>query len=410
MRVVVFAERLYIMDLEGRVWTNSSFDRIYYQRIYLGVFDEVLVVAKVKKTTLPPVDWKRVDGDGVSVYPLPNLGGVRGIVPIFLSELKAVFKGLIDCDAVILRGYGPMCAAIELFLRLTHHPYGVEVTGDPYDVFTSGAIDHPLRGLLRRWFTRELKRVTLSACAVAYVAKNTLQKRYPPNPNAFVTYYSRVNLPEDAFVHTPRLHTSARIKKYKLISVGSMAQRYKGFDILIQALHESIGNGLDLTLTLVGDGKYRAELESLSERLGLKSRVIFTGELPGPEAVRKVLFESDLFVHPSRAEGLPRALLEAMAQGLPCIGTNVGGIPELLPPEDMVEPGDVKGLADKIKEIITSPARMDEMSKRNIIRAMEFRFTILQQRRIEFYRYVRNCTEQFLCNKKSLKFQNRRRA
>jgi glycosyltransferase involved in cell wall biosynthesis len=98
----------------------------------------------------------------------------------------------------------------------------------------------------------------------------------------------------------------------------------------------------------------------------LGDRVAFLGELPGSAAVRQEFLKADLFILPSASEGLPRVVIEAMAVGLPCIATTVGGTPELLPPEDMVLPGDVDALTAKIQEITGNPERMRAMSARNL--------------------------------------------
>jgi glycosyltransferase involved in cell wall biosynthesis len=126
------------------------------------------------------------------------------------------------------------------------------------------------------------------------------------------------------------------------------------------------------------------------------SRTLFLGELPAGEAVRAELDRADLFVLPSRTEGLPRAMLEAMARALPCLGSTVGGIPELLPPEDMVSPGDVTALARKIREVLADPPRMSRMSARNLEKAQAYREEILQERRVAFYQHVKEKTEAWL--------------
>jgi glycosyltransferase involved in cell wall biosynthesis len=92
-------------------------------------------------------------------------------------------------------------------------------------------------------------------------------------------------------------------------------------------------------------------------------------------------------------------MVEAMARALPCIGSTVGGIPELLPPEDMIPPGDVGALANKIREVVTNPERMARMSARNLEKAKDYRDEVLCDRRNEFYRYVREMTEAWLKEK-----------
>jgi glycosyltransferase involved in cell wall biosynthesis len=93
-------------------------------------------------------------------------------------------------------------------------------------------------------------------------------------------------------------------------------------------------------------------------------------------------------------------MIEAMARGLPCIGSSVGGIPELLPPEDMVPPADVPSLARKIREVLADPARMARMSARNLEKSRQYEEQTLHERRTVFYRYVRERTEAWLAQSK----------
>ena len=86
-------------------------------------------------------------------------------------------------------------------------------------------------------------------------------------------------------------------------------------------------------------------------------------------------------------------MIEAMARALPCIGSTVGGIPELLPLEDLVPPGDAAALARKIREVVIDPGRMARMSTRNLEKAREYREDALRERRVAFYQNIRNQTE-----------------
>jgi glycosyltransferase involved in cell wall biosynthesis len=74
----------------------------------------------------------------------------------------------------------------------------------------------------------------------------------------------------------------------------------------------------------------------------------------------------------------------------------VGGVPELLAPEDMIPPGNVTALASKIREVVTDPERMAKMSARNLETAKHYRDEILSQQRLAFYQYVREQTEVWL--------------
>ena len=92
----------------------------------------------------------------------------------------------------------------------------------------------------------------------------------------------------------------------------------------------------------------------------------------------------------SRTEGLPRALIEAMACGLPCIGSRVGGIPELLEPVALVAPGNSKELAEKIYEFVTDTTLLNSQAVRNWNEAKNYHDKILSQRRMAFYQHVIN--------------------
>ncbi len=112
-------------------------------------------------------------------------------------------------------------------------------------------------------------------------------------------------------------------------------QAYKGHAVLLQALALG-GAGVDrITLDIIGDGVLRGELEALTERLGLGGRVRFLGSRSEDE-VRAALADADLFVLPSivaedgQMEGLPVALMEALASGVPTVSTALSGIPELV--------------------------------------------------------------------------------
>src|SRR5207247_3533876 len=95
------------------------------------------------------------------------------------------------------------------------------------------------------------------------------------------------------------------------------------------------------------------------------SHVEFLGQLDR-EGVQRALDRADVFVLPSLTEGLPRALLEAMARGLPAVATTVGGIPELLPADWLVPPRNAVALARRLREVMaTPPAALMAMAQKN---------------------------------------------
>ncbi len=149
----------------------------------------------------------------------------------------------------------------------------------------------------------------------------------------------------DADAFSPVGGREERSGPTRVLHVGRLVQ-VKGQAILLEALAELVRSGLDITATLVGDGPKRAELERLATELGIAGRVTFTGSV-GQDQIRSYYAAADIFCLPSFAEGVPVVLMEAMASGLPVIGTRVTGVPEL------VEHG-VSGL-------LATPGRTDEI-------------------------------------------------
>ncbi len=143
-------------------------------------------------------------------------------------------------------------------------------------------------------------------------------------------------------------------------SVGCLAPR-KDYGTLLEALALLAGRGRAFQVVLVGDGPERAALESRAAALGLGARVRFLGER---EDVERLLRAMDVFVLSSREEGIPNALLEAMAAARPVVATAVGGTPEVVRDGEtgwLVPPGSPAALADALEQALAHP---DEARRR----------------------------------------------
>lgn len=394
MRVVVTLEYRFDVTPDGAVWARTTFGHAFWRR-YLAVFDEVLVVARANPVARAEPTWQRVDGAGVRFHPLPHYVGPWQYLRRSLALTRALLAAVRREDAVILRVGSPIADRLQPLLARAGKPYGVEVVGDPWDVFGPGVFSHPLRPLLRRHFARQLRRQCAGASAASYVTQEALQRRYPATPEAPTFGVSTIELRPEAFVSEPRSGDLVGLRP-RLVFVGTLEQLQKAPDVLLDAVALCRARGLDVEVSLIGDGRARASLEARARRLGLGARARFVGQLPSGAAVRGELDAADLFVLPTRGEGLPRAMIEAMARGLPCIGTGVGGIPELIPEEDRVPVGDAPALALKIAEMLGDPERRAFASARNLERAREYRAELLDQRRRRFYALLRAHTEAWL--------------
>jgi len=394
MNILVNSSERFAVTPNGQFWAPSENFAYGYWTRFLDVFGEVSVVGRSFEVNDVPKGARPASGDCVSVLPLPNYNGVRQLARQYFSIQKLIAHYVSDAQAIALL---VPCTLGDLVWRSLQprRPYGVIVCGDPHDVLAPGTVQHPLRPILRWWSRRSLQQECRSACACSYVTRIVLQSRYPCRNDAFSTSCSNIDLSDDAIVAKPR--TAIRHSRpFHLISVGTFDRLYKGPDTLVEAVSLCAKRNINIKLTFVGDGRMRAKVEELVQQLGLASCVRFTGLLRSSAAVRCELDAADLFVLPSRVEGLPKALVEAMARGLPCIGSNVGGIPELLPVEDLVAANDPASLAHRIEDVLRNPERLQRMSSHNLAKAQQYRSTVLREHRIGFYSVLRSHTAQWL--------------
>ncbi len=379
-RILVTQAGRLIRGPDGHVYAPTSTLAWSFWTRYLSVFDHVSVACRVTKSDSVPESMPRADGEGVTFHDIPSFVGPWQYLTARSKVIRALRRSL--------KGYNAYCLRVPCWVgTLAYHqlrrrglPYGVEVVGDPWGSLARGAVKSLIRPIARRSAHHALQRQCQDACAATYVTREALQSRYPAGANAYSVHCSDVELDEQTYVETARTDYS---DTFRLIFVGTLEVLYKGQDVLIRALARCGRD--DIHLTLIGDGRCRAELEALASSLGLTPRITFAGTLAAGQQVRDALDQADLFVLPSHQEGLPRAMIEAMARGLPCIGSAVGGIPELLAPEDLFEPGDVEGLARKITEFIGDAERLARAAKRNLQTAREYHADNLIARRREFF-------------------------
>ena len=169
-----------------------------------------------------------------------------------------------------------------------------------------------------------------------------------------------VPLPERPRQHRP----TARIR---IVFVGT-TQRAKGVDDLIEALSrlpKQTRRRIDVRIIGTDPSRRIEELQALAEQRGLSESVVFTGELSSEE-VKGELRRAAIFTLPSYAEGLPNALLEAMACGLPAVVGSVGAVPEVIDhgvSGFLVRPGDIEQLSTLLGKLIRSPALRQKMGR-----------------------------------------------
>ncbi len=193
-----------------------------------------------------------------------------------------------------------------------------------------------------------------------------------------ISYYCRSQLmlfcPSDQWPKLHIVHCGVDLQQFtavihqpngkRLLYTGRLAAA-KGLPILFQALAQVVPHHPDLVLTLVGDGSDRQALETLAAALKLTPYLRFVG-YQSQNAVCQYLHNSDIFVLPSFSEGLPVALMEALAAGVPVITTPIAGVSELVEQGIngyLVPPGAVEPLAQRIDELLEDASLRQQLGQ-----------------------------------------------
>jgi glycogen synthase len=174
----------------------------------------------------------------------------------------------------------------------------------------------------------------------------------------------------------------------RLICVARIVRR-KRHAILLQALARLRAEGVDFACDFVGDGPWLDLVRDYAAQLGLADHVAFRGSQP-TESVRESLAGSDVFVLPSMWEGLPGSVLEAMAAGLPVVGTDVNGTREVVVDGEtglLVPPDDVDALTDALRTLFADASLRRAMGRRGRERAeREYSIAALVERKAQLLR------------------------
>ncbi len=382
MNVMITCEFRFFQTPDGQVWTPSSFQYSFWLR-YLNVFDNVKVIARVQHVAYIQKDWILSSGDNVSFFPLPYYVGIIGLIsklPQTLYKLLQVSRldGLFLC-----RVPSQTANLLTMILRNKRH-YALEVVGDPYDVFSSG-VGGRLAKYLRNSSTKSLQKQCQFALGASYVTEQYLQKRYPAGKQTYQSFYSSIMLEDSQIVAQAKVYKEpAR----KLLFIGSLNQLYKAPDILLSAFAKLVKEDKNFRLTLLGAGKYLPQLQQQASMLAISNNVHFKGEV-NSEEVLTYLQTTELFVLPSRTEGLPRAMIEAMAQALPCVGSNAGGIPELIAQDYCVPTDDVNTLYATLSELCNNIEKLTQQSVINLAKSHNYHSEFLTEKRTSFYQKLR---------------------
>lgn len=366
---------------DGRVYDGSGgvFDERLWKR-YLAVFDSLIVVGR-QKDDLPN---KLVCSECEHVSFELNSDLISGMARYTKKQIikEKLRKTLEKVDFAIIRlpsvlGYIAQEICIEQKKK-----YVLEIVTCPWDAYwnygnIAGKLVAPLEFL-------KLKGATKKAQDVIYVTKHFLQNRYPTFHRQIaisnVLIKSRKNW-EDVV----RFYENGQPEIFKIGLIGSFHVRWKGHYEAIKAVAKLVQQGVkNVKLFLVGTGDY-GWVEDIIATENVSEYVEIIGTLEAAEkGIYPFMDGLHLYIHPSKQEGLPRVVIEALSRGRLTLGSSAAGIPELLDEEYLHKPGDWNTLADQIASLYNNPDSWERICKVNWDRSLEYFEDRLQKKREEF--------------------------
>lgn len=311
------------IDSDGRIRAKHPAAAYPVWRPFVEAFGRITLLARVDEVGVDD-SGVIVEGDGVRVERLPYYVGLRS-TPLGMLRVRRRLRNIGTRDDVFV-GRVPELVSLAVLARA--RSAGARnlaiLAADPQTL--QSLAPRPFGPLIAALWTWLSRRAVRSADAVSYVSERYFQSKYPARSGAPTIGRSNVILPDGWIKDGPRRRTQR--DRIRLITIGALDHKVKGMDFLLDVMASLAEEGLSATLTIIGDGVLRTELEKDANERGLD--VNFAGQVQEKARIRNLLDAADVYVSGSRSEGLPRATIEAMARSLPVVTTDAGAAGELV--------------------------------------------------------------------------------
>lgn len=320
---------------------------------------------KILKKNTQFIDAPRID----SIKQIP-------LIKRYLNEMKSLLN---SCDFAVIHIHVYLINYIcVLAAKKVNLPFMTVIVGCAWDALWNhsfkGKLFAPLCFFLEKWALR------ISSYSI-YVTKQFLQNRYPTKGKWIACSNVELDFKGNPIPRTIK-------KENEIINIATVAAlnvKYKGQQYVIKALAKLRHSNKQYRYHLVGAGDF-SYLKKLVYKYNVSDMVIFHGPMLHDE-IASFLDGIDIYVQPSKQEGLPRSVIEAMSRGCLCIGSNIAGIPELIDSQYLFKAGD----STEIARILESIGKEDIIcqGKLNMDRAKDYSKKVLDNKRNIFIKNFR---------------------
>lgn len=294
-------------------------------------------------------------------------------------RFKKIREELEKSDKVIIRLPSFLGIQVLNINRRLQKPYAIEMVGCPWDSLWN----HSIKGKIIALPVMLINKLLVSrAKYVIYVTNAFLQKRYPTKGKSIGCSDVLLKMQDNSVL-------GKRLEKIKnnngriiLGTAAALNVKYKGQRFVIQAMAKLKKQGItNFEYQVIGGGDASLLIKA-AEKYGVSDQFKVIGQL-NHDKVFEWLESIDIYIQPSVTEGLPRAVIEAMSFALPCMGTDVGGIPELIDRSMLFGRKNINEIADLLKNI--NKEKMLSLAEQNFNKSKEYDKDALDKKRHDFY-------------------------
>ena len=369
--------------------SNSFFEK------YLDVFEKIKVLGENFKKYLDLSSLVKIDDKKIRIKILPANTHPKD----FKNDKKIkkmLFEEIYKADAILIKPSSRKGIMAIKIAKQLKKPYMIELTGDIHNALKRNP--NFLKKLYAPILYWNIKRHIKKCKFGLYVSKYYLQSQFPIN--GLMCGCSDVELKDfrEEIINKRIQRITTKDFKNDCVDLGLIGfyqGKMKGVDCAIRALSHLPQN---YNLTILGNGteENRQKWYRYAEKRGVKNRLKFEMPLKSSKEVCNWLDKIDFFVFPTKSEGLPRVIVEAMSRGLVCFASNICTLPELLDNNCLFKLNDDLELSRLIKFYSKNRLYQIEQSKRNFETSKQYQYDLLKNKRNEFLKKFKEYCENTL--------------
>lgn len=380
-------------DNLGNLYTDGSYSEDIWN-MYLKLFSHITLLMredtqvydyKVAQKKFNLIPQKRIEFKPLHDH---SSSFKSYILNSLYNENDCIIRKEIEgADAIIVRIPGNYKAI--RYAVSQNKPCLVEVVGCPFDSLWN----HSYKGkILAPISYYKMKKSVLNAPNAIYVTSEFLQRRYPTKGRFIGCSDVRLqNIDEHNLCQ--QIDKIQQPKKLCIGTASGIGVKYKGQQYVIQAIHELKKEGINCFEYEIAGAGNPSYLNGVIKKYKLEKEIKIIGSIP-----HNKMFDwykhLDIYVQPSRTEGLPRALVEAMSCAVPSMGSKVGGIPELLKEETTFKRGSIKEIKNILRKMLDTNFRIKQ-AENCFLTSKQYQVDVLEEKRLNFMKSVFKYNQNF---------------